>query len=56
MASERRAASTPQQALASFAARAKDGSALAKLPALGVVLTPIVERQIADAERSFRER
>jgi hypothetical protein len=29
---------------------------LASLPALGAVLTPVVERQIADAERSFRER
>ena len=25
-------------------------------PALGAVLNPIVERQIADAERRFRER
>jgi hypothetical protein len=29
---------------------------LASLPALGAILTPIIERQIADAERSFRER
>ena len=44
------------QALASFAATPEGRSALAKLPALGAVLTPIVERQITDAERSFRER
>jgi hypothetical protein len=44
------------QALASFAATPDGRSALAKLPALGAVLNPIVERQIADAEREFRER
>jgi hypothetical protein len=44
------------QALASFAATPEGRSALAKLPALGAVLTPIVERQIEDAERDFRER
>jgi hypothetical protein len=44
------------QALASFAATPEGRSALAKLPALGAILTPIVERQIADAERDFRER
>jgi hypothetical protein len=44
------------QALASLAATPEGRSALAKLPALGAVLTPIVERQIADAERDFRER
>ncbi|HEX2479430.1 MAG TPA: hypothetical protein VHK45_09130 [Geminicoccaceae bacterium] len=44
------------QALASFAATPEGRSALAKLPALGAVLNPIVERQIADAERAFRER
>jgi hypothetical protein len=44
------------QALASFAATPEGGSALAKLPALGTILTPIVERQIADAERDFRAR
>jgi hypothetical protein len=44
------------QALTSFAATPEGRSALAKLPALGAVLTPIVERQITDAERSFRER
>ena len=44
------------QALASFAATPEGRSALAKLPALGAVLTPIIERQIEDAERSFRER
>jgi hypothetical protein len=43
-------------ALASFAATPEGRSALAKLPALGAVLNPIVERQIADAERRFRER
>jgi hypothetical protein len=41
------------QALASFAATPEGRSALAKLPALGAVLNPIVERQIADAEREF---
>jgi hypothetical protein len=44
------------QALASFAATPEGRSALAKLPALGAVLNPIVERQIEDAERDFRER
>ena len=44
------------QALASFAATPEGRSALAKLPALGAALTPIVERQITDAERGFRER
>jgi hypothetical protein len=44
------------QALASFAATPEGRSALAKLPALGAVLTPIVERQIEDAERDFRAR
>jgi hypothetical protein len=44
------------QALASFAATPEGRSALAKLPALGAVLTPIVERQIADAKHDFRER
>jgi hypothetical protein len=44
------------QALASFAATPEGRSALAKLPALGAVLIPIVERQIEDAERDFRER
>ena len=44
------------QALVSFAATPEGRSALAKLPALGAILTPIVERQISDAERSFRER
>jgi hypothetical protein len=44
------------RALASFAATPEGRSALAKLPALGAVLTPIVERQIADAERRFHER
>lgn len=44
------------QALASFAATLEGRSALAKLPALGAILNPIVERQIEDAERRFRER
>jgi hypothetical protein len=44
------------QALASFAATPEGRSALAKLPALGAILTPIIERQIEDAERDFRER
>jgi len=44
------------EALASFAATPEGRSALAKLPALGAVLNPIVERQIADAERRFRAR
>lgn len=41
------------QALASFAATPEGRSALAKLPALGAVLNPIVERQIEDAARDF---
>ena len=44
------------QALASFAATPEGRSALAKLPALGAVLNPIVDRQIQEAERNFRER
>lgn len=44
------------EALVSFAATPEGGSALAKLPALGAALNPIVQRQIDDAERSFRER
>lgn len=44
------------QALASFAATPDGRSALAKLPALGAILSPIVERQIEDAERDLRER
>ncbi len=43
-------------ALASFAATREGRSALAKLPALGTILNPIIERQIGDAERRFRER
>jgi hypothetical protein len=43
-------------ALASFAATPDGRSALAKLPALGAILNPIVERQIEDAERRFRQR
>jgi hypothetical protein len=42
------------QALASFAATPEGRSALGKLPALGAVLNPIVERQIDDAARDFR--
>jgi hypothetical protein len=44
------------EALASFATTPQGRSALAKLPALGAILIPIVERQIADAERDFRAR
>jgi hypothetical protein len=44
------------QALASFATTPEGRSALAKLPALGAILNPIVERQIEDAGRDFRER
>jgi hypothetical protein len=44
------------KALASFAATQEGRSALAKLPALGAILNPIVERQIGDAERRFRAR
>jgi hypothetical protein len=44
------------QALASFAATPEGRSALAKLPALGAILNPIVDRQIEEAERDFRER
>jgi hypothetical protein len=44
------------RALASFAATPEGRSALAKLPALGAILNPLVERQIEDAERDFRER
>jgi hypothetical protein len=44
------------EALASFAATPAGRSALAKLPALGAILSPIVERQIEDAERDFRKR
>jgi hypothetical protein len=44
------------QALVAFAATTEGRSALAKLPALGAALNPIVQRQIDDAERDFRER
>jgi hypothetical protein len=44
------------EALASFAGTPAGRSALAKLPALGAILRPIVERQISDAERRFRDR
>jgi hypothetical protein len=44
------------QALASFAATPEGASALGKLPALGAVLNPIVERQIEDAARQYQER
>jgi hypothetical protein len=44
------------KALASFAATPEGRSALAKLPALGAILNPIVDRQIGDAERRFRAR
>ena len=42
--------------MASFAATPDGRSALAKLFALGAILNPIVERQIEDAERRFRQR
>jgi hypothetical protein len=42
------------EALVSFAATPEGRSALAKLPALGAALNPIIQRQIDDAERSFR--
>jgi hypothetical protein len=44
------------KALAPLAATPEGRSALAKLPALGAILNPIVERQIGDAERRFRAR
>lgn len=44
------------EALASFAATPEGRSALGKLPALGAILNPIVERQISDAERRFEPR
>jgi len=44
------------QALASFAATPDGRAALAKLPALGAILNPIIERQIEDAARDFRDR
>jgi hypothetical protein len=44
------------QALATFAATPEGRSALAKLPALGAILNPIVERQIDDAARRFQNR
>lgn len=44
------------KALTSFAATPDGRSALAKLPALGAILNPIVERQVMDAERRFQDR
>ena len=44
------------QALVSFAATPEGRSALAKLPALGAALNPIIQRQIDDAERSLGGR
>lgn len=44
------------EALISFAATPEGRAALAKLPALGAALNPIIQRQIDDAARSFRER
>ena len=46
----------PPEECEAFAATPDGRSALAKLPALGAILIPIVERQIADAERDFRAR
>lgn len=42
------------EALVSFAATPEGRSALAKLPALGAALNPIIQRQIDDAEQNFR--
>jgi hypothetical protein len=42
------------RALASFAATPEGRSALAKLPALGAILNPIIERQITDAADAFQ--
>ena len=44
------------RALASFAATPEGRSALAKLPALGAILNPIIERQIEDAADEFQEQ
>ena len=44
------------EALASFAATPEGRSALAKLPALGAILNPIIQRQITDAADEFREQ
>lgn len=43
------------RALASFAATPEGRSALAKLPALGAILNPIIQRQISDAAAEFDE-
>ncbi len=44
------------QALTAFAATAEGRAALAKLPALGAILNPIVQRQITDAADEFQEQ
>jgi len=44
------------RALESFAATPEGRSALAKLPALGAILNPIVQRQITDAAEDFEKR
>ncbi len=44
------------RALASFAATPEGRSALAKLPALGAILNPIIQRQITDAADDFQGR
>jgi len=44
------------RALSTFAATPEGRSALAKLPALGAILNPIIQRQIADAADEFQER
>jgi hypothetical protein len=41
------------RALTSFAATPEGRSALAKLPALGAIINPIIERQITDAADEF---
>ena len=44
------------QALISLAGTPEGRAALAKLPALGAALNPIIQRQIDDAARDFQER
>ena len=44
------------RALTAFASTPEGRSALSKLPALGAILTPIIERQIDDAARDFESR
>jgi hypothetical protein len=44
------------RALASFVATPEGRSALAKLPALGAIINPIIQRQITDAADDFKEQ